>query len=452
VEKKRWKNTRSQKILKRLSEVESADVTYVSETFPIVFHKAKGMRIADVDGNRYTDMTACFGVLALGHRHPSFLRSLRDQSSRLVHGMGDVHPSLSKVQLLETLHKLLPYKNPKSVLSLGGADAIESALKTAMLSTQRSQFISFEGGYHGLHLGALSLTNRETFTGGFEPWISKIQNKILPFPFNSNEKIPQEVAISVHGMRPEEEVLSLLKENLKTKLFAAVVLEPIQGRGGDREWPKGFLSEVKRLCFETGTLLIFDEIYTGFLRTGKMFALEHSGVVPDLLCLGKALGGGLPLSVCTGDAMNVWQKTTGEAKHTSTFLGHPLACAVATATLKELCRQKSTIELEMKSVQKLIENFAQSVKKLPHLTQVLEAHPFLLRGKGYMVGLWFWKSPPGTAAQISERLLKKGFVTLPSGTRGDVLSLTPPLVATQLHFRKTLEAVVEILTEGIFEV
>ncbi|MBX9704510.1 MAG: aminotransferase class III-fold pyridoxal phosphate-dependent enzyme, partial [Silvanigrellaceae bacterium] len=316
--KKQFKNTLSWR--ERLRKVESPDTTYFSERFPIIMKRAFGIVVRDVDNHRYLDFTSCFGVLALGHRAPVALRAMRRQSARLIHGMGDVHPSEAKILLLEFLAKISPYQNAKSVLSLSGGEAVESAMKTAILASGgRTEFLSFSGGYHGLHFGPLSLNDRDYFLDGFKEYLGT-RNYVLPFPYDSNENLDPEL-IKKHEFVSEEDVLNILEIQLKSKKYAGLVIEPLQGRGGKRSFRKEFLKEIRYLCTKYGTLLIFDEIYTGFGRTGKLFALEHYDIIPDLLCLGKALGGGLPLSVCMGECLDVWGASQGEARQTSTFLG-----------------------------------------------------------------------------------------------------------------------------------
>jgi len=447
--KRRSRRTTQSKLwLKRLQKVESPDVTYVSENFPIVMKKARGMKILDVDGNRSLDFTACFGVMALGHGHPVIRNALRHQSSQLIHGMGDVHPSASKVLLLELLARVTPFTEAKSVLSLSGGEAMEAALKTAMVVTGRHQFVSFSGGYHGLHFGPLALSDRATFTRGFEPWL-KDKNTVIPFPRTQLEQsagcdhLDDSFFKKTHGLEHWDTVLEKLEDALRTRKVAAVVLEPLQGRGGERCWPSGLLSHVQKLAHQFGTLIIFDEIYTGFGRTGPLFALEHEGIVPDLLVLGKALGGGLPLSACVGDCLDAWGKTTGEARHTSTFLGHPLACAVGHAAVSEIIRKLPEFQSQAARIETSFLKFLNRYKE----QDVHLKHPIVLRGRGFMRGLWFPASPAGFAAQISEHLLTLGYITLPSGPRGDVLSMTPPLIANYRHFDLLLNTILQVLAK-----
>jgi 4-aminobutyrate aminotransferase-like enzyme len=443
---RRTKN--SQLLLERLQKVESPDVTYISDKFPIVMRKARGLKITDADANVYLDFTACFGVMALGHGNTVTTQALKRQSSKIMHGMGDVHPSEAKIALLELLSRITPFDEAKSILSLSGGEAVESALKTAMVVTGRHQFVSFAGGYHGLHFGPLALTDRPTFTRGFEPWLDE-KCRFIPFPKTVSEmslgceNLTDDFYESVHQLKHWDTVLEQLEDSLRPRKIAAVVMEPIQGRGGERTWPAGFLEQVRKLTIKYGTLLIFDEIYTGFGRTGELFALDHEGVIPDLLVLGKALGGGLPLSACVGDCMDAWGRSAGEARHTSTFLGHPLACAVGLAAVKEIIRRLPDFKSEVTWVDQSFVRFLQKYESLG----LHEKVPVQLRGRGFMRGLWFPTADPGFAAQLSEQLLGLGYITLPSGPRGDVLSFTPPLIARGREFDLVLASLLQVLSK-----
>ncbi len=442
------RRTRSAKLLERLAKVESPDVTFQGDNFPVVMKKARGMVVTDADNNRFLDFTACFGVLALGHGSVVVREALRRQSAKLIHGMGDVHPTREKVCLLETLAAIAPFPNAKMTLGLSGSDAIDTALKTAMLATARSRFLSFSGGYHGLTLGPLSLNSRPHFRHGFEPWI---ENKctVLPFPASAVNNAylcaphaPTEEQNRARGLCSPEHALALLQKELATEAYAAIVFEPLQGRAGEREWPSGFLKSLEALAKKHGTLLIADEIFAGLGRTGELWAHTHDGIVPNIICAGKALGGGLPLSACIADCMDSWGKSGGEARHTSTFLGHPLACAVGYDVVKKIKRSLPSLTHRVRLVDAEFQAFVQKAVA----AGVHQKHPFVVRGRGYMRGLWFFNSAPGFAVSLSETLLSKGFLTLPSGEHGDVLSLTPPLVATPEQFRKILKAVLELLS------
>jgi 4-aminobutyrate aminotransferase-like enzyme len=379
---------------------------------------------------------------------------LRKQASRLIHGMGDVHPSETKIELLKNLATVLPWASSRCVLGLSGADAIEACLKSAMLATGRHRFVAFSGSYHGLSFGALRLTERRDFHDGFAPW-SRHDVAFMPFPLVHDPKQVSGAPLTAAELQDEDRgegevapadvVLAKLASALAARDVAAVVFEPVQGRGGERVLPAGFLNEIQSLCASHGTLLIADEIYTGFGRTGRYFACEHHGVVPDLMALGKALGGGLPLSACTGGAsvMDHWPRSQGEARHTQTFLGHPLACALGTATLNALARQLPQSLETLPILDRMFQDFLareRRAKRPAHLT-------FELRGLAWMRGLWFYRAPAGWAVTMSRRLLTQGFITLPSGPTGRVLSWTPPLTITPKETERFLRAVSKTLDD-----
>ncbi|WGL60542.1 aspartate aminotransferase family protein [Pigmentibacter sp. JX0631] len=432
--------------LSRLQNVECPDTTYINENFPIVMKKGKGMSIQDVDNNKYLDFTACFGVLALGHRPQTTIQAIRKQAAKLIHGMGDVHPTEAKINLLEQIAKITPYEKAKSLLGQSGGDAIESAIKTAMLATNRYQFLSFSGGYHGLQFAPLALNHRQDFIHGFEPWLHN-KSTAIPFPsFSPDETgLDSQQLKCIHQLYPADVVLNLLEDELKKKIYAALILEPIQGRGGKRAFTAEFLKTCKELCAKYGTLLVFDEIYTGFGRTGKLFALQHFNVTPDLLCLGKAMGGGLPISLCVGDIMEVWEKSKGEARQTQTFLGHPLACAVAYETIKTIQKNLPNFQKELLAIDQEFLKFQQNMQQEGLFTRF----PFVIRGKGFMKGIWFYKSDAGFCVPLMEQLLNHGFIVLPEGERADVLSFTPPLIVKANHFNKIFKTIIQLLKNSV---
>ena len=329
---------RSRALGDRLREVESRNVTFLSENLPVFWEAAAGSNVRDVDGNIYLDFTGAFGVALAGHAHPRIRAALEEQSARLIHGMGDVHPPELKLELLERLTGLSPWGETRGVLASSGSEAVEIALKTAELYTGRSGVLAFEGGYHGLTLGSLAVTGRADFRS---PFRGRLHDKVAFAPFPSqgdSEGLGVAEGTGVADVTLEEVERILAGNGPFDDPIGSVVIEPIQGRAGGRVPPPGFLSRLAELTRAAGALLVFDEIFTGFGRTGTLFALDHEDVVPDLLCVGKALGGGLPLSACLGShgVMDAWPESTGEALHTSTFLGHPLSCATALAFLAVL--------------------------------------------------------------------------------------------------------------------
>jgi 4-aminobutyrate aminotransferase len=415
---------RSDALARRLARVESRNVTWLGDSFPVFWEAASGCHVVDVDGSEYVDLTAGFAVAACGHGHPRVVRAIREQAGRLVHGMGDVHPPAIKVELLERLAELLPYDEPRVVLGVTGSDAVEAALKTAALATGRPGVVAFSGAYHGLGYGALSVTDRSLFRAPFEPQLNPaVLRAPFPHPYRPPAGLPGGPAAGPAALEALEELL----DGPGGDAVGAVVLEPIQGRGGEVVPPAGFLPGVRDLCRERDLLLVADEIYTGFGRAGARFAVEAEGVVPDLLCVGKALSGGMPISACAGPAsvMDAWPASGGEAIHTSTFLGHPLACAAALASLEVL--EEEGLAARAREV---------GGRWLDELRRLGEAHPCVgdVRGRGLAIGLDLVRDPgtrepdPELARRVVLDALDEGWLVLVGGPDGNVLSLTPPLV------------------------
>src|ERR1017187_5490245 len=324
-------NTRE--TLRLLRAYESRNVTFIEAdgSWPIVWERASGVHVWDANGKKYLDLTAAFGVAATGHANPRVVKAGQQQMAKLLHAMGDVHPHALKAQLARELSRLTferwsTSRTGKTIFCNSGFEAVEAALKTAMLATGKPGVIAFEGAYHGLGYGALNATHRAHFRAPFRRQLREFAH-FVPFP-KDGQASP---------------LATQMRRLFRRERIGAVLVEPIQVRGGINLPPPGFLPLLRRLCDEHHALLIVDEIYTGFGRTGKWFACEHSRTVPDVICLGKALTGGFPLSACVGRASLMdaaWPASTGEAIHTSTFLGHPVGCAMALAQIEEIRRLK----------------------------------------------------------------------------------------------------------------
>ncbi len=385
-----------------LRRYESRNVTYLAEDWPVFWERAEGANVWDVDGNRFVDLTGAFAVAGLGHGRAEVVEAMTKQAGKLLHGMGDVHPTRLKAELCRTLSEMTFERwgagVGKTVLSNSGFEAVETALKTALLATGRPKILAFENGYHGLGYGALLGTGFEKFRKPFESQLSDLTTW-LPYPAAGD------------GLDELRGGLAAVENGS----IGAVLVEPIQGRGGVVLPPEGFLKALRTWCDEEGALLIVDEIYTGFHRTGSLFACEHDGVVPDLICLGKALSGGFPISACVGKAevMDAWPESTGEALHTSTFLGHPVGCAMALEALR-LHRDVETAQM--------VEDSGQRLEKLLRELEM----PFIseVRGRGIM---WGVELDSGERAMgIVMDLLRAGYLALPGGPEGKVLCFSPP--------------------------
>jgi 4-aminobutyrate aminotransferase-like enzyme len=428
--------------LQLLQQFESRNITFLDPdgTWPIVWTKAKGCHVWDAEGRKYLDLTAAFGVAAAGHANPTVVRAGQKQMATLLHAMGDVHPHALKAELARELSRISfgrwartdrasGIRNPgsgKTIFCNSGSEAVEAALKTARLATGKPGIIAFEGGYHGLGYGALNATHRERFRGGFRDQLREF-GLFVSFP-KTNEALAE----------TEASIVRLLERGD----IGAILVEPIQARGGINVPADGFLQMLRRRCDEFGALLILDEIYTGFGRTGTWFACEHDHVIPDVICLGKALTGGFPLSACIGHAEvmdRAWPPSNGEAIHTSTFLGHPVGCAMALAQIKELKRLK------------LPQRSARVGRALLKKLEKIKAPGLTLsaRGIGLMAGLELRRVDGAPATEeslgIIKRLLQRGFVFLPEGEHAEVISFTPPLTLGERELEKSVRALEEEL-------
>lgn len=364
----------------------------------IVYATAAGSNVFDVDGNRYVDLCAGFGAQLLGHRHPHVQRVLELQTARLWQALGDVYPGDAKIALSERLAKLHPSGQGRVILGLSGADAVSAALKTAALYTGKSGVLAFGASYHGLSHGPLAACGlRESYRS---PFAQQLNPHVTFLPFPEDDEAAARV-------------LQQTREQLALGALGAVLIEPILGRGGCIVPPPGFLDELFRLSREQGALGIADEIWTGLGRSGQMLVSEAA--VPDLICLGKGLGGGLPISACIGsrEVMQTWSREA-EVVHTSTFAGAPLACATALATLDVLSRER----LAERSV-------AVGAGFVARLRRAIPSR-LAIRGQGLMIGV-DTGGGVGGAQRIQRALLEQGYIVSSGGGGREVLILTPPL-------------------------
>lgn len=472
---------KSKQVLKVLRDYESQNVTFIEPdgSWPIIWEKARGVHVWDADGRKYLDLTAAFGVAAAGHANPRVVRAGQRQMATLLHAMGDVHPHRLKAELARELsritferwaaatnarsrsrgrsvqarHRLAPATTAKTIFCNSGFEAVEAALKTAMLATGKRGVIAFTGAYHGLGYGALNTTHRAHFRAPFVSQLAKFGH-FVPFPASSCSSRRQEahskataksepphVGCYKGAMRETERAIRRLFR--KTDI-GAILVEPVQCRGGINVPPPELLPLLRHLCDKHGALLILDEIYTGFGRTGRWFASEHSHTVPDLICLGKALTGGFPLSACVGraDVMDAaWPRSSGEAIHTSTFLGHPVGCAMAMAQIREL-EQGNLIERSRRLGNRLLKQLGEI--RVPGCGFQLE-----LRGLGLMAGLEFLHrdGSPATAEALAatKAMLHCGFILLPEGEHSNVISFTPPLTIGEAQLGRTVRELASVL-------
>jgi 4-aminobutyrate aminotransferase/(S)-3-amino-2-methylpropionate transaminase len=386
---------------------------------PIVWARARGINVWDADDNRYVDLSAGFGAAAIGHAHPRVLEAIRDQSDALLHALGDLHPSRPKISLLERLCALAPMPSARALLVNSGSDAVEVALKTAALATGKPGVLAFTGGYHGLGYGALAICGyADAFRKPFERQLNP-HVRFAPYP-SADDDVESAIAEVERAWGDAE--------------IGGVVLEPVLGRGGVQVPPEGFVRALGALCRARGALLIVDEILTGLGRTGVMFA--SAGTRPDVVLVGKALGAGLPIAACIGreDVMDAWGSGGHEAIHTGTFFGNPLGSAAALAALdviedEKLCDSARATGAALRETLGALAARHDSVREV--------------RGVGLLVGVELDTASRSLA--LVRALLERGYITVPAGPGGRVLSLTPALSIE----RASLDGFVEALDDAL---
>lgn len=383
---------------------------------PIVYARGRGANVVDVDGNRYVDLTAGFGALLLGHAPNEATEAARLAADELVVALGDVYASELKVRACEALSALFPEPGARVMLGLSGADAITCALKTALLATGKPRVIAFEGSYHGLSYGPLAAL-------GFAPAFRE--------PFVPHLGVPVTFAPYPASAADVDASLSAVRDALAAGDVGAILVEPVLGRGGCVVPPATFLPALRSLADEANALFVVDEIWTGMGRTGSMLASER--VTPDVLCLGKGLGGGLPISACIGRArvMDAWGGHGGTRIHTGTHFGAPPACAAALATIETL----RTRNLPARAREVGAAWQAELGAACGDMAKV--------DGAGLMVGVTLADAPRALAT--ARALLGRGFIVLTGGMNGNVLTLSPPLTIEPSLLRAFTAALAEVL-------
>jgi putrescine aminotransferase len=398
-----------------------------------VFERALDVRVWDDQGREYLDFLAGFGSVNVGHHHPRLAARLRDFLERQPMNLVHVGPCAAAADLAEALAELAAPLEV-ALFSSGGGEAVESALKLARAATGRSGFVYGEGGFHGTGFGALSVMGEERLRKPFEPLLEDCH----AVPFGD---------------------LPALEKALGRRRPAAFLVEPLQGEGGVRVAPPGYLKGARDLCRAAGTLLILDEVQTGLGRTGTMFAFQTEEIVPDVLVLGKALGGSLvPLSVAL-TTREIHQRAYGSMDkfdlHSSTFAGNALGCTTALETLRIL-RDES-----------LVANSAERGRQLlDGLKRRLSGHPLVreIRGRGLLVGIelgptdsgWIGAFTRPIVRKVSKsvfgqwaslKLLERGILCQPASQQWNVLRLEPPLTVKAADVDRVVAAVGEVLDE-----
>ena len=379
-----------------LSETEMESGAISKRNLEIV--KGEGYRIEGTDGKSYIDMGASYGVMNVGHRNPNVIRAVKEQMERLTY-VSSSYDSPPRRDLMDRIRKMAPFPEGRVFLCNSGTEAVEGALKFSMDLTGKSKIISARKGFHGRTLGALSATWNPGHRKGFEDFLGPVE--------------------FVNFGDADE-----LRKTVDEKT-AAVILEPIQGEGGVNIPPPGYLKEAEAICKESGSMLILDEVQTGMGRCGTVLAMDEENAVPDIFCLGKSVGGGLPLGavVYNGNASKIKR-----GRHGSTFGGNPVVCAAACAAIDFMSEE----QLPKKSA----ENGHYMIEKLSQMENPLIRE---VRGRGLLIGIELRRR----SGKYLSKMLERGVAAIPGGS--NTIRFLPPLVVD----REGIDETVEVLGESL---
>jgi 4-aminobutyrate aminotransferase/(S)-3-amino-2-methylpropionate transaminase len=412
---------RSREILARKERVVADPL---SVFLPVVIEEGRGATLTDVDGNTFIDFTGGVGCLNVGHSHPRVVEAAQEQLAKFSHTDFTIVPYEVYVTLAERLIEASPFRSPaKTAFFNAGTEAVENAIKFARAYTGRPAVIAFEGGFHGRTLLSLSLTSKtHPYKAGLGPFAPEVYR--VPFP--SDYRGPT-----------AEEALAALERALITQVAAetvsAIVIEPVQGEGGFVVAPQAFLDGVRRLCDEHGIVMVVDEVQTGFGRTGKLFAIEHYGIEPDLITMAKSIAAGLPLSAVIGKAEIM--DAPGDSAIGGTYVGNPVAQAAALAVLDVM---------EDEGVSERAAQLGETIRA--HMESWQERWPQVgdVRGLGAMLAIELVKDPAtkepdaDTASAVVEAAAASGLLLLKSGIYMNCIRVLVPLILSDAELDEAL--------------
>lgn len=399
--------------------------------------KGKGAYLISIDGRKYLDFASGIGVTNIGHCHPKVISAAMNQAENLIHACAGIVYYEANIALAEKLKSICPGNLNMSFLCQSGSEAIESAIKMAKFVTKRQGILAFKGSFHGRTLGALSITSsKDKYRKPYEPLLPNVHFSSYPYCYRCAENKEK---CGIKCLKEVEEKI----EKAGKEAIAAAIIEPVLGEGGYIPAPKDFLKGLRSICNKNGILLIFDEVQSGFGRTGKMFAMEHFDVLPDAIALAKAIASGFPLGalVSTEELMKAWEP----GAHGGTMSGNPVSCAAALATIDVIEKGRLVIEAA-KQGSYMLEKLDKLKSKYDIIGDV--------RGLGLMIGIEFVKDrrskepDADIVKRIREIALQKGLILISCGMHDQVIRLVPPLMIT----KEQVDSAINILDESIEEV
>jgi len=399
----------------------------VSHATNVFAARAENAEVWDVEGRRYIDFAGGIGVLNVGHRHPTVVAAVKDQLERSMHTCWQVLLYEPYVALAERLNKIAPIAGPaKTILLSTGAEACENAVKIARAATKRSAILAFSGAFHGRTMMAMALTGKVApYKQAFGPMPAEVFH--VPFPV---EHYGVSVKDSLRALD------TLFKSDVAPTSVAAILIEPVQGEGGFHVAPTELLQALRKLCDTHGIMLVADEVQSGFGRTGKMFAIEHSGVKPDMITIAKSLAGGLPLAGVVGRAEIM--DAVGPGGLGGTYAGNPLACAAGLAVLDVFEREK-LLERSV-AIGALIQSRLETLKGRADLLPINA-----IRGRGCMIAFDLVRQAgehepdAGAAKRVTTRALQQGLVLLTCGVYANTVRILVPLTASDAIVKEGLD-------------
>lgn len=397
----------------------------LTRAYPLVAESGSGMVVTDVDGNRFLDFAAGIAVCSTGHSHPKVVAAIHEQADRLIHIAATDFYEPRYTELMERLAAIAPFREKARVfLTNSGTEAVEGAIKLARYHTHRSGIIAFEGGFHGRTMGALSLTNSKIKQrAGFGPLIPMVHHAPFPRIRAWRETSGGDGSAELAHLRN-----TIFARQISPADVAAIVVEPIQGEGGYFPAPKAFMEGLREICDEHGILLVADEIQSGMGRTGAWWAIEHTGVEPDILTTAKGIASGMPIGAFIARD-SVWTWPPGA--HGSTFAGNPVCAAAALATLKviesEGLANASTMGARLRSGLESVADGTDAIRDI--------------RGVGLMLGVEFTSHEAAEAVQ--EAAFRRGLLTLECGESS--LRFSPPLIVDE----ESVDTAVRLFGEAV---
>ncbi len=405
--------------------------------FPLVVERGEGTYLIDVEGRRYLDFTSGIGVTNTGHAHPRVVQAVQEQAAKLLHGQVNIARHVPLLRLAERLQEITPPGLDQFFFSNSGAEAVEASIKLARHATGRPNIIAFQGSFHGRTVGTMSLTSSKTvYRVGYQPLMAGVF--FAPYPYAYRYGWDEETTVDF----ALKELRFILKTQTAPEETAAILVEPVLGEGGYVPAPRAFLEGLREIADHYGILLIADEVQTGFGRTGRWFAVEHSDLVPDIMVMAKGIASGLPLSgiAARPELMARWKVGT----HGGTYGGNAVAAAAAIATI-DVIREEHLLENARARCAQLMAGLRELQKEYPIIGDV--------RGLGLMVASEFTHEDGTPATEVAKATARaafeRGLLLLTCGPWDNTIRWIPPLIVDEGHIAEALNIFSQALKAAI---